>query len=74
MSLGLIIKVLVAPCGRHSITQLLLLSSVILKEVFVSCGILGRGLTSTAVSAVPCRFFVALDLNLVMAFCLLWAI
>lgn len=39
-----------------------------------SCGVFGRGLASTAVSAVLCRFFIALDLNLVIAFCLIWSI
>lgn len=42
-SLGLIVYVLLAPCGRHSVTELLSLISVILKEIFLSCGVLGKG-------------------------------
>lgn len=74
MSLRLVIKVLVAPSGRHSISQLLSSNSLIPKEVFSSYGVFGGGLASTAVSAVPRGFFVALSLDLVMAFCLIWPI
>jgi len=42
MSLGLVIKVLVAPSGSHSVTQLLLLNSLIWNKYFFLVVCLGE--------------------------------
>lgn len=62
--MGLIVHVLLASSGRHSVTELLSLISVMLR-VFLPSSVLGKGMASTAVSAVLYRFCIALHLSLV---------
>lgn len=58
----MIVNELHAPSGRDSVTELLLFS-VIPKEVFLSSGVLGKGVASIAASEVLHRFCISLHLS-----------
>lgn len=59
----MIVDVSHAPSGRDSVTELLSLISVMPNEVFLSSGVLGKVVASTAASEVLCRFCICLHLS-----------